>query len=59
MVTAKSKLPFFRTNQLAVRSTVSFLPPQLLRAVGVLFSPVVSGRAGGGKKFVRAVSHKP
>ena len=45
--------------------------PQPLRAVGVLFSPMVSrwaggrpvgragGWAGGGKKFVRAVSQKP
>ena len=37
--------------------------PQPLRAVGVLFSPMVSGwavgRAGSGKKFVRAVSQKP
>ena len=36
--------------------------PQPLRAVGVLFSPMVSrwagGQAGGGKKFVRAVSQK-
>ena len=41
--------------------------PQPLRAVRVLFSPMVSGRAVGwvcvwvvgGKKFVRAVSQKP
>ena len=41
--------------------------PQSLRAVGVLFSSMVSGMggrvgsrwAGGGKKFVRAVSQKP
>ena len=33
--------------------------PQPLRAVGVLFSPMVSGWAGSGKKFVRAVSQKP
>ena len=33
--------------------------PQPLRAVGVLFSPMVSRWAGGGKKFVRAVSQKP
>ena len=36
--------------------------PQPLRAVGVLFSPMVYGwvgvRAGSGKKFVRAVSKK-
>ena len=41
----------------------SFITPQPLRAVGVLFSPMVSGWAGGlvggGKKFVRAVSQKP
>ena len=30
-----------------------------LRAVGVLFSPMVSGWAGGSKKIVRAVSRKP
>ena len=30
--------------------------PQPLRAVGVLFSPMVSGLAGGSKKFVWAVS---
>ena len=37
--------------------------PQPLRAVRVLFSPMVSGWAGGwvgvGKKFVRALSQKP
>ena len=45
--------------------------PQPLRAVGVLFSPMLSGWAGGraswraggwagdGKKFVRAISQKP
>ena len=33
--------------------------PTALKAVGVLFSPMVSGWAGGGKKFVRAVSQKP
>ena len=37
--------------------------PQPLRAVGVLFSPLVSGwmggRAGGGKKIVRSISRKP
>ena len=33
--------------------------PQPLRAVGVLFSPMVSGQAGGRKKFVRAISQKP
>ena len=37
--------------------------PQPLRAVQVLFSPIASGwagwRAGGGKKFVQAVSQKP
>ena len=30
-----------------------------LRAVGELFSPMVSGWVGGGKKFVWAVSQKP
>ena len=33
--------------------------PQPLRTVGVLFSPMVSGWAGGGKKFVRPVFQKP
>ena len=47
----------------------SFITPQPIRVVGVLFSPMVSrwvgGRPGGGvggggrKKFVRAVSQKP
>ena len=37
----------------------SVFTPQPLRAVGVLFSPMVSGFAGGGKKFVRSVSQKP
>ena len=40
-----------------------FFTPQPLRAVRVLFSPMVSGwmggRADGGVKFVRAVSQKP
>ena len=36
----------------------SIFTPQPLRAVGVLFSPMVSGWAGG-KMFVRAVSQKP
>ena len=39
-----------------------FFTPQPLRAVRVLFSPMVSGWAGGwvgiGKKFVQAVSQK-
>ena len=46
---------------------ITVFTPQPLRAVGVLFSPMVSGWAGGspvgwaggGKKFVRAVSQKP
>ena len=42
---------------------VVFITPQPLRAVGVLFSPMVSGwaggRAAGGKEFVRTVSQKP
>ena len=42
---------------------VGVFTPQPLRAVGVLLSPMVSGwaggQAGGGKKFVRAVSQKP
>ena len=41
----------------------SVFTPQPLRAVRVLFSPMVSGwvggQAGGGKKVVRAVSQKP
>ena len=35
------------------------ITPQPLRAVVVLFSPMVSGWAGGRKKFIRAVSQKP
>ena len=42
---------------------IKIFTPQPLRAVGVLFLPMVSGwvggRAGGGKKFVRDVSQKP
>ena len=37
---------------------LAIFTPQPLRAVGVLFSPMVSGWVGGGKKFVRAVSQK-
>ena len=56
---------------LEVHFKVIIFTPQLLRAVGVLFSPMVSGwaaggrpggRAGGraaGKEFFRAVSRKP
>ena len=48
-------------------NTFPVVTPQPLRDVGVLFSPMVSGWAGGhpggwaggGKKFVRAVSQKP
>ena len=40
----------------------SLFTPQPLRAVGVLFSPMVSGWVGGwavgGKKFVRTISRK-
>ena len=35
-----------------------FYPTALKRAVRVLFSPMVSGWAGSGKKFIRAVSQK-
>ena len=35
------------------------ITPQPLRAVGVLFSPMVSRWAAFGKKFVWAVSQKP
>ena len=50
---------FWLSSPLILRFT-----PQPLRAGGVLFSPMMSGctdsqRAGGGKKFVRAVSKKP
>ena len=49
-------------NYKAQRHTV-FFTPQSLRAVGVLFSPMVSrwvsGWACSGKKFVWAVSQKP
>ena len=37
----------------------NFYPTALSGAVEVLFSPIVSGWAGGGKKFVRPVSRKP
>ena len=40
-------------------SLIVIFTPQPLRAVGVLFSPMLSGWAGSGKKFVRAVSQKP
>ena len=41
-------------------SYFAIFTPQLLRAVGVLFSPMVSGWAGKRReKFVRAVSQKP
>ena len=40
-------------------SRFNIFTPQPLRAVGVLFSPMVSGWVGGGKKFFRAVSQKP
>ena len=58
-------------TSIKVRQIFSFVihlvfTPQPLRAVGVLFSPMVSGWAGGraggwaaGKEFVRAVSQKP
>ena len=46
-----------------IATTDHFISPQPLRAVGVLFSPMVSGwaagLAGGGKKFVWPVSRKP
>ena len=35
-----------------------FLTPQLLRAVGLLFSAMVSGWVGSGKKFILAVSQR-
>ena len=42
---------------------LQFFTPQPLRTVRVLFSPMVSGWAGGpagsGKKFAQAVSQKP
>ena len=38
---------------------ISFFTPQPLRAVEVLFSFMVSGWVGGGKKFVWGVSQKP
>ena len=57
----------FLTRRVCTESAVTFakncfpsiFTPQPLRAVGVLFSPMVSGWAGGRKKFVRAVSQKP
>ena len=36
-----------------------FFTPQPFKAVGVLFSPMVLGWAGGGEMFVRALSQKP
>ena len=39
--------------------TSTVFTPQPFRAVGVLFSPIVSGWAGEGEKFVRAVSQIP
>ena len=47
----------FHNSMNTQQSTV--FTPQPLRAVRVLFSPMVSGWAGGGKKFVQAVSQKP
>ena len=52
--------------KLSQEAHFSVFTPQPLRTVGVLFSPMVSGwaggrpvgRVGGGKKFVRAVSQK-
>ena len=57
-------------NEVFITTKYSFatiFTPQPLRAVWVLFSPMVSGWAGGrasgwaggGKKFVRAVSQTP
>ena len=63
----KRKSEGSKTNSDLVYPHVSLLKnthftPQPLRPVRVLFSPMVSGRAGGrvgsGKKFVRAVSQK-
>ena len=55
------------TSGITVVKGTLFFTPQPLRAFGVLFSPMVSGWAGGrlvkwaggGKKFVQAVSPKP
>ena len=63
VVTGFQGVPYFKVtlNSHVLKSYVEFkfFTPQPLRAVGVLFSPMVSGWAGGGKKFVRAVSQKP
>ena len=52
----------FELIRISYLETINFYPTPL-RAVGVLFSPMVSGwadgRAGDGKKFVRAASQKP
>ena len=51
----KNLVDFFTPS---VKKVLDFFTPQPLRAVGILFSPMVSGWTGG-KKFVRAVSQKP
>ena len=50
---------FVKLRDWTIDDLCIFFTPQPLRAVGVLFSPMVSRWAGGRKKFVRAVSQKP
>ena len=45
-------------NPICVEAYYPFYPTAL-KGCRVLFPPMVSGWAGGGKKFVRAVSQKP
>ena len=59
----QSSLNSESVNEVQKELQLPIFIPQPLRAVGVLFSPMVSGWAGGwaggGKKFVRPVSQKP
>ena len=54
-----STIYFYQTRIQKYVKFIMLFTPQPLRAVRVLFSPMVSGWAGGGKKFVQAVSRKP
>ena len=69
-VAARIEAPQRRLTRSVYEAKWTIFTPQPLRAVGVLFSPMVSGWAGGrpggraggrvaGKEFVRAVSQKP
>ena len=50
--------PYFKLTYKPFQAVYNIFTLQPSMAVGVLFSPMVSGWAGG-KKFVRAVSQKP